>query len=65
MHAVFCKPIIERYQTQSNFFSAEASCSVESLKRDLAVMEKDLAEASHKAERVLSEVCLIPFLRIQ
>lgn len=32
---------------------AEASASVEILKQDLAIMEKDLAEASQKAERVL------------
>ena len=35
---------------------AEASESVEILKKDLAVMEKDLVEASSKAERVLLEV---------
>ncbi|KAL1518053.1 hypothetical protein ABEB36_001736 [Hypothenemus hampei] len=35
---------------------AEASSSVLILKKDLAVMEKDLAEASQRAERVLSEV---------
>uniref|UniRef100_A0A1B0GJY1 Putative dyneins heavy chain n=1 Tax=Lutzomyia longipalpis TaxID=7200 RepID=A0A1B0GJY1_LUTLO len=35
---------------------AEASASVEILKKDLAVMEKELAEASQKAERVLLEV---------
>ncbi|XP_046389607.1 dynein axonemal heavy chain 5 [Ischnura elegans] len=34
----------------------EASESVESLKQDLAVMEKELQLASEKAERVLSEV---------
>lgn len=35
---------------------AEASASVEILKKDLAVMETELAEASQKAERVLLEV---------
>lgn len=35
---------------------AEASASVEILKKELAVMEQELAEASHKAERVLLEV---------
>uniref|UniRef100_A0A182YK77 AAA+ ATPase domain-containing protein n=1 Tax=Anopheles stephensi TaxID=30069 RepID=A0A182YK77_ANOST len=35
---------------------AEASESVEILKKDLAIMEKDLVEASAKAERVLVEV---------
>lgn len=35
---------------------AEASSSVLILKKDLAMMEKELAEASHKAERVLTEV---------
>lgn len=35
---------------------AEASESVEVLKKDLAIMEKDLVEASAKAERVLVEV---------
>lgn len=35
---------------------AEASCSVEILKKELALMEKDLAEASLKAEHVLVEV---------
>nr|XP_034839773.1 dynein heavy chain 5, axonemal [Maniola hyperantus] len=34
----------------------EASISVEVLKKDLAVMEQDLALASEKADRVLSEV---------
>lgn len=35
---------------------AEASSSVEVLKKELAVMEQELAEASQKAERVLTEV---------
>nr|XP_022920640.1 dynein heavy chain 5, axonemal [Onthophagus taurus] len=35
---------------------AEASGSVEVLKKDLAVMENELVEASRKAERVLTEV---------
>ncbi|XP_017781875.1 PREDICTED: dynein heavy chain 5, axonemal [Nicrophorus vespilloides] len=35
---------------------AEASSSVETLKQDLAVMEKELADASKRAETVLSEV---------
>lgn len=34
----------------------EASVSVESLKKDLALMEHELADASLKAEMVLSEV---------
>lgn len=35
---------------------AEASASVLVLKKDLAVMEKELAEASQRAEHVLTEV---------
>ncbi|GJQ67798.1 hypothetical protein Trydic_g16579 [Trypoxylus dichotomus] len=35
---------------------AEASVSVQILKKDLAVMERELVEANRKAERVLSEV---------
>lgn len=35
---------------------AEASKSVEILKKELAVMEQELVEASEKAERVLIEV---------
>lgn len=35
---------------------AEASASVEILKKDLAVMESELVEANKKAERVLTEV---------
>lgn len=35
---------------------AEASASVEILKKDLAVMERELVEANQKAERVLTEV---------
>lgn len=35
---------------------AEASSSVLVLKKELAVMEKELVEASQKAERVLIEV---------
>ncbi|XP_063235253.1 dynein axonemal heavy chain 5 [Bacillus rossius redtenbacheri] len=34
----------------------EASCSVEMLKKDLAVMEQELAQASERAEKVLVEV---------
>lgn len=39
---------------------AEASASVEILKQDLAVMEKDLAEASQKVRfhRVFFSICL-------
>lgn len=36
---------------------AEASASVEVLKKDLAVMEQELVEASERAQRVLTEVC--------
>jgi dynein heavy chain len=32
----------------------EASCSVEILKKDLAIMEQELAQASEKAENVCS-----------
>lgn len=35
---------------------AEASASVEVLKKELALMEKELAEASARAEKVLTEV---------
>lgn len=35
---------------------AEASASVEVLKKELAVMEQELAEASERAEKVLTEV---------
>lgn len=35
---------------------AEASSSVLVLKKELAAMEKELAEASQRAERVLTEV---------
>lgn len=35
---------------------AEASASVEVLKKELDLMEKELAEASQRAERVLTEV---------
>lgn len=35
---------------------AEASASVEILKKELAVMEQELVEANQKAERVLTEV---------
>lgn len=35
---------------------AEASASVEVLKKELALMEKELAEASERAEKVLTEV---------
>jgi hypothetical protein len=35
----------------------EASCSVEILKKDLAVMEQELAQASEKAEKV----CVAPY----
>lgn len=35
---------------------AEASCSVEILKKELAVMEQELADASQRAEMVLTEV---------
>lgn len=38
---------------------AEASDSVEVLKKELAVMEQELVEANRKAERVLSEVKLL------
>lgn len=35
---------------------AEASSSVEILKKELAVMEQELADASERAETVLTEV---------
>lgn len=38
---------------------AEASSSVLILKKELAVMEQELAEASERAERVLTEVICI------
>lgn len=38
---------------------AEASLSVEVLKKELAVMEKELVEANQRAERVLIEVGLL------
>lgn len=36
----------------------EASFSVEILKKDLAVMEQELAQASEKAEKVCMALCL-------
>lgn len=41
---------------------AEASSSVLILKKELAVMEKELAEASQRAERVLTEVKISEFV---
>ncbi|KAF5305838.1 hypothetical protein FQR65_LT07577 [Abscondita terminalis] len=38
---------------------AEASASVEILKKELAVMKKELADASQRAERVLTEVQIV------
>lgn len=38
---------------------AEASLSVEVLKKELAVMERELVEANQRAERVLTEVRLL------
>lgn len=42
---------------------AEASVSVEILKKDLAVMEKELADASQRAEKVLTEVSYLFVVR--
>lgn len=42
---------------------AEASSSVLILKKELAVMEQELAEASERAERVLTEVSIKLFVQ--
>lgn len=41
---------------------AEASASVEILKKDLADMEQELVEASERAQRVLTEVMFLDSL---